>query len=86
ASSDSNQFYEYNNQRILFECQNYYINILWRYLNYLFDEKEAIESMQIIVMQILRYQLLMVTMKNSIRQSPDCDLFHPLMKSIYAIP
>ncbi|CAF4938131.1 unnamed protein product, partial [Rotaria sp. Silwood1] len=85
ASSDPNQFYEYNNQRILFECQNYYTNILWRYLNYLFDEKEAIQSMYIIVTQILRYQLLMVTMKNSIRQSSDCDQLHSLMKSILGL-
>ncbi|CAF1088156.1 unnamed protein product [Rotaria sp. Silwood1] len=85
ASSDINQFYEYNNSRILFEYQNYYINILWRYLNCLFDEKEVIQSIQIIVTQILRYQLLMVTMKNSVQQSSDCDQFHSLMKSIFGL-
>ncbi|CAF3305468.1 unnamed protein product [Rotaria sp. Silwood2] len=85
ASFDINQSYQYKNKRILFEFQNFYTNILWRYLNYLFDEKEAIQIMQIIVMQILRYQLLMVTMMNSVRQSSDCYQFHSLMQSILGL-
>ncbi|CAF3388682.1 unnamed protein product [Rotaria sp. Silwood2] len=85
ASWDMDQFSEYKNRRILFEFQNFYTNILWRYLNYLFDEKEAIKSMEIIVMQILRYQLLMVTMKNSVGQSPDRFQFHSLMQSIFGL-
>ncbi|CAF3602114.1 unnamed protein product [Rotaria sp. Silwood1] len=85
ALSDINQSYEYKNKKILFHFQNYYTNILWRYLNYLFDEKQAIESMQIIVMQILRYQLLMITMKNSIQQNPDCNKFHVLMQSVFEL-
>ncbi|CAF4709232.1 unnamed protein product, partial [Rotaria sp. Silwood2] len=85
ASFDINQSYQYKNKRILFEFQNFYTNILWRYLNYLFDEKEAIQVMQIIVMQILRYQLLMVTMTNSLRQNPDCYQFHSLMKSTFGL-
>ncbi|CAF1145137.1 unnamed protein product [Rotaria sordida] len=85
ASWNMNQFYEYKNKRILLEFQNFYTTILWRYLNYLFVEKEAVKAMEIIVMQILRYQLLMVTMTNSVRQSSDCDQFHSLMKSIFGL-
>ncbi|CAF4967821.1 unnamed protein product, partial [Rotaria sp. Silwood1] len=82
---DITQFYEYKNMKILFEYQNYYTNILWRYLNYLFDEKEAIKVMEIIVMQILRFQLLMVTMRNSVCQSPYCSQYHPLMQSVLGL-
>ncbi|CAF4315235.1 unnamed protein product [Rotaria sp. Silwood2] len=85
ASFDINQSYHYKNKKILLEFQNFYTNILRRYLNYLFDEKEAIQIMQIIVMQILRYQLLMVTMMNSVRQSSDCYQFHSLMQSILGL-
>ncbi|CAF4985289.1 unnamed protein product [Rotaria sp. Silwood1] len=85
ASWDRNQFYEYQNQKILFEYQNYYINILWHYLNYLFDEKEAIKAMEIIVMQILRFQSLMVTLENFVRQCPVYEQFHSLMQSILGL-
>ncbi|CAF4202347.1 unnamed protein product, partial [Rotaria sordida] len=85
ASCNNNQTYDYNNKRILYEFQNYYITILWRYLNYLFNEKQAIRAMETIVTQILRYQLLMVIMENSIRQSPDCNQFHSLMQSIFGL-
>ncbi|CAF4758426.1 unnamed protein product, partial [Rotaria sp. Silwood2] len=37
ASTDINPFFEYKNKKILLEFQNFYTNILWRYLNYLFD-------------------------------------------------
>jgi hypothetical protein len=62
----TSQFQEYKNRRKLFELQNYYTNILWRYLIHLFEEKEAIHSMEIIVMQILHYQKLMIIMENYI--------------------
>ncbi|CAF4441144.1 unnamed protein product [Rotaria sp. Silwood2] len=85
ASYDINKFYEYKNTRILLEFQNFYTNILWRYLNHLFVEKEAIQAMQIIVTQILRYQLLMVTLTNSVKQSPDRFQLHSLMQSIFGL-
>ncbi|CAF1421312.1 unnamed protein product [Rotaria sordida] len=85
ASYDDNQFYEYKNQKILYEFQNFYTTILWRYLNYLFDEKQAIQAMEIIVLQILRYQLLVVTLENYLRQNPDCHKFHSLIQSIFGL-
>ena len=75
----------YKNKRQLYENQNFYTSLLWRYLNYLFDEKEAIRSMQIIVMQILRYQLLMVTMGEALQTSGQEDIFEPLMRSIFGL-
>ncbi|CAF4927976.1 unnamed protein product, partial [Rotaria sp. Silwood1] len=85
TSSDINQDYHYTSKRIFIEFQNFYTNVLWNYLNYLFDEKEAIKAMLTIVMQILRYQTLMVTMSNSVRQTPDCNRFHSLMQSVFGL-
>ena len=81
----NNQFVEYKNKRQLIEYQNYYTAFLWRYLNHLFDEKEAIHSMEIIVMQILRYQTLMITMENHVRQTPHQLILHSLMQSIFGL-
>jgi len=81
----SSQFMDYKNKRKLYECQNFYISVLWRYLNYLFGENEAIKSMQIIVMQILRYQILMITMGEIIQKSGQEDMFTPLMQSIFGL-
>ena len=81
----SRQSEEYKNKRQLIEYQNYYTAFLWRYLNYLFDEKEAIQSMDIIVMQILRYQTLMVKMGSHVRQAPYQLKLDSLMRSIYGL-
>ncbi len=82
----SSQFMDYTNKRKLFEKQNFYLDILWRYLNYLFGEIDAIRSMQIIVMQILRYQTLMNTMDEALRKTNGhLDIFNPLMQSIFGL-
>ncbi|CAF2816099.1 unnamed protein product [Rotaria sp. Silwood2] len=85
TSSDINKNYHYKSKRIFIELQNFYTNVLWHYLNYLFDEKEAIKVMLTIVTQILRYQVLMVTMNNSVRQTSDCNRFHSLMQSVFGL-
>lgn len=74
---------EYQNRRLLLDFEYYYSNILWRYLNYLFDEKEAIKTMEVILMQILRYQILMINMENFVQQISDNQEFHSLMKSVF---
>jgi len=54
-------------------------------LNYLFDEDEATRSVQLIVMQILRYQTLMDRMEDSLMSSMVQDKIHSLMKSIFRL-
>jgi hypothetical protein len=82
----SSQFMDYTNKKKLYENQNYYLEILWRYLNYLFGETEAIRSIQLIVMQILRYQTLMNTMDEALRRNnAHQDIFNPLMQSIFGL-
>jgi len=82
----SSQFMDYKNKRKLIENQNFYISVLWRYLNYLFGEYEAIKSMQIIVTQILRYQNLMNIMDECLRKNnAHKDIFDPLMQSVFGL-
>ncbi|UJR31906.1 hypothetical protein I4U23_019380 [Adineta vaga] len=81
----SSQYMHYKNRRKLYEIQNFYVSLLWRYLIYLFDEQEAQRSMSIIVMQILRYQLLMDTMDKAVRKTGQADLLNPLMKSVFGL-
>jgi hypothetical protein len=82
----SSQFTDYLNKKKLHENQNYYLEILWRYLVYLFGETEAIRSMQTIVMQILRYQTLMNIMDEALhRNNAHQDIFNPLMQSIFGL-
>lgn len=86
APRGSTQFFDYTNRRKLYESQNIYLDLLWRYLNHLFDEREAIRSMQVIVTQILRYQLLMNTMDDALqRNNAHQDIFNPLMQSIFGL-
>ena len=86
APRGTTQFFDYTNRRKLYESQNMYLDLLWRYLNHLFDEREAIRSMQVIVMQILRYQTLMNTMDEALRQNnAHQDIFNPLMQSIFSL-
>jgi len=81
----SSQFDEYKNRKRLYECQNHYTTILWRYLTHLFEEKEAIHAMEIIVTQILRYQNLMMIMKCVVRNGSNHDILHALMQSIFGL-
>jgi hypothetical protein len=80
--SDSRHLAEYKNPKKLYELQNYYTTILWRYLNHVFEEKEAIHALEIIVMQILRYQKLMITLETHVRHEPHKNILHALMQSI----
>lgn len=82
----STQFLDYRNRRKLHECQNAYLDVLWRYLIYLFGEREAIRAMEVIVMQILRYQTLMNIMDEALRRNDaHHDIFDPLMQSIFGL-
>jgi hypothetical protein len=83
--SGSPQFDEYKNPKKLYELQNYYTTVLWRYLNHVFEENEAILAFEIIVMQILRYQELMITIESHVRHEPHHNGLHALMQSIVGI-
>ncbi|CAF1107315.1 unnamed protein product [Adineta steineri] len=81
----SSESMNYISKRKLYESQNYYVSLLWRYLNYLFDEQEAIRSMVLIVMQILHYQVLMTIMDEMLQKSGMEDMLNPLMQSIFGL-
>lgn len=82
GSCSSNHFMDRKNKTQVVDSQNFYAELLWRYLNYLFDEYEAIRAMQFIVTQILRFQLLMNIVDEVIQEGPHSSEFNPLMKSI----
>jgi hypothetical protein len=69
-------------KNLLNEHQNYYITLLWKYLNVIFIEPDAIKAIQRIVFQFLRYQLLMSEMETIIIKQNKLDQFHPLTKSV----
>jgi hypothetical protein len=48
----------------------------------LFEEKEAIRAMATILTQISRYELLMITIEDDVRQTPNHEKLHSLMQSI----
>ncbi|CAF3576244.1 unnamed protein product [Rotaria socialis] len=79
---DSSQFMDYTNKEQIYECQSFYALLLWRYLNYLFDEREAIRAMQFIVMLLLRFQTLMTAIDENIRKNNLQSDFNPLMRSV----
>ncbi len=82
----SSQFMNYTNKRKLYDNQNFYVSVLWRYLNYLFGENEAIRSIQIIIFQILRYQTLMNTMDELLRKNNmHQNILDPLMQSVFGL-
>jgi hypothetical protein len=83
--SDSRHLAEYKNPKKLYELQNYYTTVLWRYLNHVFEEKEAIHALEIIVMQISRYQELMITIETQVRHEPHKNILHALMQSILGL-
>lgn len=76
---------DFRDRRRLFEIQNFYVSLLWRYLVYLFDEQEAQRSMSLMVTQILRYQLLMNTMDMALQKCGQEDMLNPLMRSVFGL-
>ena len=75
----------YHDPKRIFEYQNFFVSLLWKYLNYLFGEEEATRAVQLIVMQILRYQTLMVRIEDNVMSSMLQDNLHSLMKSIFRL-
>lgn len=79
----SSQFTDYKNKKQLIKNQNYYISLLWRYLQYLFGEVEAPKAMLLIITVLLRYQGLMSFMDEFIRKNGYQEMFNPLMQSVW---
>jgi hypothetical protein len=59
-----------------------FITLLWKYLNIIYNKKDAIRAIQSLVFQFLRYQLLMYQMETIIFKQNNPDEFHPLTKSV----
>ena len=64
------------------ENQNLLITLLWKYLHRIYDEKQAIKGIQLIVFQYLRYQSLIEDMEMTISNKFNSNQFHPLTKSV----
>jgi hypothetical protein len=67
---------------LLIENQNFFITLLWKYLNVIYNEQDAIKALQCIIFQFLRYQLLMDEMENIVVKQNNPEEFHPLTKSV----
>jgi hypothetical protein len=74
--------FELNDQNLLIKNQNFFITLLWKYLNVIYNENDAIKAIQLIVFQYLRYQLLMDQMETIIIKENKPEQFHPLTKSV----
>lgn len=74
--------FELIDKNLLIENQNIFITLLWKYLNVIYNENDAIKATQCIVFQFLRYQLLMNEMETIINRQYHPDQFHPLTKSV----
>jgi hypothetical protein len=79
---DMDLFDDYTNKINIRIIQDLYTTILWRYLNILYGEKEAIRSMEIIVTQILHYQILMEIMEEYIKREISHSPCNPLESSL----
>lgn len=73
------------NRRDIYRIQECYTNVLWRYLNRIYDEKEAIRSMELIMTQILHYQSLMTTMEEYIVAHHDANAINELESSLFRL-
>ena len=80
---DANPFKDYSNKANIRGIQEFYATLLWRYLNHLYGEREAIRSMEIITTQILHYQALMNIMEDVLRRQVDVHMFNELESSLF---
>jgi hypothetical protein len=76
---------DYTNKIDIRRIQDFYITVLWRYLNILYEEREAIRSMEIIMTQILHYQILMGILEEHLRQQPDSGTCSPLESCLFRL-
>lgn len=76
---------DYSNKDRIRAIQDFYTTLLWRYLISIYGEKEAIQSMNTIIAQVLRYQTLMNTMEAAIRQQSNNETVNQLEVSLFRL-
>jgi len=74
--------FELIDKHLITEHQHFYITLLWKYLNVIYNENDSRQALQILIFQFLRYQLLMDQMENILLEQANSDKFHPLTKSV----
>jgi hypothetical protein len=85
TSYEIDPFDDYTNKIDIRRIQDFYTTVLWRYLNILYEEREAIRSMEIIIRQILHYQTLMDILEEHLRQQPDYNRCNPLESCLFRL-
>ena len=81
----SNASDEYSHENDIRACQDLYTSLLWRYLISIQGEREAIQSMNIIVRQILRFQILMNVMEETLRRQAIEEPVNQLEVSLFRL-
>jgi hypothetical protein len=76
---------DYRNKINVLRIQDFYTALLWRYLNYLFEETEAIRSMTIISTQILHFQSLMTIVAKRIKKETEHNICDEFIQSIFRL-
>ena len=74
--------YEFQDRGSLLRSQEMYVTLLWNYLNSVFDERSAVQSMSFLIFQYLRYQHIINEMDLFIGEHFHREQFRPLMKSV----
>ena len=82
APYGSDLSFDYSNRNTIREIQEFYATLLWRYLEHIYDENEAIQSMSMIIVQVLNFQTLVNGMEEVVCQEPDCHTFNELELSL----
>jgi hypothetical protein len=76
---------DYTNKINIREIQDFYTTVLWRYLNSVYKEKEAIRSLEIIMTKILHFQKLMVILEKYIERERSHNIVNELELSLFRL-
>jgi len=76
---------DYTNKINIREIQDFYTTVLWRYLNSVYEEKEAIRSLEIIMIQILHLQKSMAIMEEYLQRGRSHNMVNQLQVSLYRL-
>jgi len=76
---------DYTNKISIREIQDFYTTVLWRYLNSVYKEKEAIRSLEIIMTKILHFQKLMVILEKYIERERSHNIVNELELSLFRL-
>jgi len=76
---------DYTNKISIREIQDFYTTVLWRYLNSIYEEREAIRSLEIIVTKILHFQKLMVIVEEHLERGRAYNIINELELSLFRL-